>query len=158
MEVDPPRAEAALSGIGSRLQREVERERMTRERGDEILSQLQAHADLDQVAGCGLVIEAIVEKSRRRRRCSRASAPSASPRPSSRRTPSVSVSALAAASGRPEQVLGLHFFNPPTVLPLVEIISTDGASEATIAQAAAAFSESVDRVIVHAKSKAPASS
>src|SRR5262245_41016774 len=61
IEVDESRAEAAVSGISSRLKREVERERMTSERSDEILGQLRAITDLEQLAGCDLVIEAIVE-------------------------------------------------------------------------------------------------
>jgi len=153
VEVDESRAQAAVSGIASRLEREVQRERLTRERSEEILGQLQAHADLGQVAGCDLVIEAIVEDLATKQdlfaRLGAICQPAAI---LATNTSSVSVSALAAASGRPEQVLGIHFFNPPTVLPLAEIISTASTSEATT-EAARAFAESIDRVIVFAKDR-----
>ncbi len=153
VEVDQARAEAAIGGIGSRLQREVERERLTRERGDEILAQLSASSELQRVADCDLVIEAIVEdlptKERLFAELGRLCKPEAI---LATNTSSVSVSALAAASGRPEQVLGLHFFNPPTVLRLVEIISTASTSEATVA-VADTFSESIDRVIVFSRNR-----
>ena len=153
VEVDESRAEAAVSGIASRLQRDVERERLTRERGDEILGQLRAHTDLSQVADCDLVIEAIVEDLPTKQdlfaRLGAACKPDAI---LATNTSSVSVSALAAASGRPELVLGIHFFNPPTVLPLTEIISTGATSQATL-DAANAFCESIDRVIVFARDR-----
>lgn len=153
VEIDEARAEAAVSGISSRLQRDVERERMTREQSEEIVGRLQGLADLNAVAACDLVIEAIVEdlsvKEQLFAQLGSVCQPAAI---LATNTSSVSVSALAAASGRPQQVLGLHFFNPPTVLPLVEIISTDSTSEETRA-AVAAFSETIDRVIVHAKDR-----
>ncbi|MFN8583934.1 MAG: 3-hydroxyacyl-CoA dehydrogenase family protein [Dehalococcoidia bacterium] len=153
VEVDDSRAQAAVSGIASRLDREVQRERLTRERHDEILGQLQAHADLGRVADCDLVIEAIVEDLPTKQdlfaRLGAVCKPDAI---LATNTSSVSVSALAAASGRPQQVLGIHFFNPPTVLPLAEIISTGSTSAATV-EAARAFCESIDRVIVFAKDR-----
>lgn len=153
IEVDEARAEAAVGGIGSRLNREVERERLTRERGDEIIAQLSASTDLQRVADCDLVIEAIVEDLPTKERLFAELGSTCKPEAIlATNTSSVSVSALAAASGRPEQVLGLHFFNPPTVLPLIEIISTESTSEETRA-AANAFSESIDRVIVFAKDR-----
>jgi 3-hydroxybutyryl-CoA dehydrogenase len=153
VEVDDARAEAALSGIGSRLRREVERERMTQDRHDEILSQLRALTDLGAVADCDLVIEAIVEDLPTKQVLFSNLGTTCKPEAIlATNTSSVSVSALAAASGRPEQVLGLHFFNPPTVLPLIEIISTDSTSDDTRATATA-FSESVERVIVTAKDR-----
>jgi 3-hydroxybutyryl-CoA dehydrogenase len=153
VEVDDARAEAALSGIGARLRREVERERMTQDRHDEILSQLRALTDLGAVADCDLVIEAIVEDLPTKQVLFSNLGTTCKPEAIlATNTSSVSVSALAAASGRPEQVLGLHFFNPPTVLPLIEIISTDSTSDDTRATATA-FSESVERVIVTAKDR-----
>lgn len=50
-------------------------------------------------------------------------------------TSSLSVTSLARASGRPERFVGLHFFNPAPVLPLVEVVRPDGGPEATIDEA-----------------------
>lgn len=52
-------------------------------------------------------------------------------------TSSLSVTALAAASGRPERFCGLHFFNPVPVLPLVEVVRGEATPEATVAEAEA---------------------
>ena len=65
-------------------------------------------------------------------------------------TSSLSLSTLAAASHRPESVIGLHFFNPPTVLRLVEVISSESTSEAAT-EAAMAFCDSIDRLTVRVK-------
>tara|TARA_Y100000590_G_scaffold51142_1_gene53818 strand:- start:72 stop:695 length:624 start_codon:yes stop_codon:yes gene_type:complete len=65
-------------------------------------------------------------------------------------TSSLSLSEMAASSGRPEQVIGIHFFNPPTVLPLVEVISSESTSQETI-DSAMSFCDSIDRLTVRVK-------
>jgi 3-hydroxybutyryl-CoA dehydrogenase len=65
-------------------------------------------------------------------------------------TSSLTLSALAAASSRPDKVIGLHFFNPPTVLRLVEVISSESTSQATIDEAMA-LCDSIDRLTVRVK-------
>ncbi|HMO54952.1 MAG TPA: 3-hydroxyacyl-CoA dehydrogenase family protein, partial [Tepidiformaceae bacterium] len=65
-------------------------------------------------------------------------------------TASLPLSDLAAASGRPERVIGLHFFNPPWALKLVEIVSTASTTEETLADALQ-FCERLGRVPVQVK-------
>ena len=48
-------------------------------------------------------------------------------------TSGLDINALAAASGRPDKVIGLHFFNPPPIMPLVEVVRTTATSDATFA-------------------------
>jgi 3-hydroxybutyryl-CoA dehydrogenase len=57
---------------------------------------------------------------------------------------------MAASSGRPEKVVGLHFFNPPMILRLVEVISTQSSSQDSI-DAAVAFCDTIGRVVVRTK-------
>ena len=53
-------------------------------------------------------------------------------------TSSLSIADIAAASGRPEKVIGMHFFNPVPIMKLLELIKHDDCSDATIAAATAA--------------------
>src|SRR6185437_5717544 len=65
-------------------------------------------------------------------------------------TSSLPLSDLAAASGRPERVIGLHFFNPPWALKLVEIVSTASTTDETL-EDALALCERMGRVPVQVK-------
>jgi len=65
-------------------------------------------------------------------------------------TSSLPLSNLAAASGRPERVIGLHFFNPPWALKLVEIVSTASTTEETLGDALA-FCDKLGRAPVQVK-------
>lgn len=62
-------------------------------------------------------------------------------------TSSLSITALGGATQRPEQVLGLHFFNPPTLMALIEVIRGDRTSEATL-QAGLAFARALGKTPV----------
>jgi len=151
LEADQDRLDRGLSGIKTRLARDVERGRLTQERYERALRRLKGTTDITELSPCDLVIEAIVEDlpakeeifSQLGNVC-RAEAILAS------NTSSLSLSTLAAASHRPENVIGLHFFNPPTVLRLVEVISSESTSEAAT-EAAMAFCDSIDRLTVRVK-------
>ncbi len=151
LEADKARLEAGLSAIKSRLGREVERGRLTQERYDRALRRLHGTADLEDLSSRDLVIEAVSEdvglKSGIFGDLGRACRPEAI---LASNTSSLSLSALAAASARPEQVIGLHFFNPPTVLRLVEVVSSESTSQQTIDDAMA-FCDSIDRLTVRVK-------
>lgn len=98
--------------------------------------------------GAGLVIEAVVEDLDRKRALFRALDAVAPPDAVlATNTSAVSVTAIAAATTRPERVLGLHFFNPPMRMRLVELVATD-ATDPAVAARAAAIVESWDRTVV----------
>ncbi len=117
----------ARDGHVKAMNREVEKGRLTREAADSLLGRLSyltpAAGDLTAFAPCGVVIEAIVEdlgvKQTVFRTLDRLVAPEAV---LATNTSSLSVTAIAAACQRPERVVGIHFFNPAPVLPLVEIV------------------------------------
>lgn len=151
LEVDQQLLDEGLSAIKKRWSRDVSRDRLTKERYENALGRLKGTTDIQDLSGCDLVIEAAVEDMPTKQhlfaelgRVCRADAILAS------NTSSLSLSALAAASGRPESVVGLHFFNPPAVLRLVEVISSESTSRAT-AEAAIAFCDSIDRLTVRVK-------
>ncbi len=140
--------EQGLAQIKGRLARDVERGRLSQERHDRALRRLHGSSDLGALADRDLILEAIIEDITIKRplfeelgRIARPDAILAS------NTSSLAVSELAGATGRPERVLGLHFFNPPTALRLLEVIVPTSASEETVS-AAMEFCDSIDRVTV----------
>ena len=151
LEVDQELLDAGLTGIKGRLARDAKRGRLSQERYEDALRRLRGTTDIQELSGCDLVIEAVVEdppiKEQLFAELGRVCKPEAI---LASNTSSLSLSTLAAASGRPEKVIGLHFFNPPTVLLLVEVISSQSTSQETIAEAIA-FCDSIDRLTVRVK-------
>lgn len=131
-------AEAGFDGIRRRLKREIERERMTEGAVEDALGRITVPGGtgFSALSRADVVIEAVVEdlgvKSAVFRELGdicQANALLAS------NTSSLPLSDLAAASGRPERVIGLHFFNPPWALKLVEVVSTASTTPETLAEA-----------------------
>ncbi|MCY3646524.1 MAG: 3-hydroxyacyl-CoA dehydrogenase family protein [Chloroflexi bacterium] len=150
-ESEPERLEEGLATIKRRLGRQVERGRLSRERHDRTLARLKGVETLSGFADSDLVIEAVIEELPLKKElfeelgevCKEDAILASN-------TSSLSLSEMAASSGRPDQVIGIHFFNPPTVLPLVEVISSESTSQETI-DAAMAFCDSIDRLTVRVK-------
>ncbi|MCY3881228.1 MAG: 3-hydroxyacyl-CoA dehydrogenase family protein [Dehalococcoidia bacterium] len=150
-ESEPERLEQGLATIKRRLGRDVGRGRLSRERHDRTLARLNGVESLEGFSESDLVIEAVVEDLPVKKElfeqlgevCKQDAILASN-------TSSLSLSEMAASSGRPEQVIGIHFFNPPTVLPLVEVISSESTSQETI-DAAMAFCDSIDRLTVRVK-------
>jgi len=145
----------AKDGHAKAMTREVEKGRLSREAGDAVLARISyvsgvAEQDLKHFAPCALVIEAIVEdlaiKQGLFRALEQVLAPDAV---LATNTSSLSVAALAGACARGERVVGIHFFNPAPVMPLVEIIPAL-ATDAAVAQAARALVERWGKIPVMA--------
>ncbi len=151
LEVNQELLDKGLGGIRRRLGRDVERGRLSQEDCDGTLGRLKGTTDIQDLSACDLVIEAVVEDPSTKQQffadLGRVCKPEAI---LASNTSSLSLSTMAAASGRPEKVVGLHFFNPPMVLRLVEVISTESVSQDTVDEGIA-FCESIDRVVVRAK-------
>src|SRR5204863_6787626 len=128
-EVSNDLVQAGLSRIGAGFGRHVERGRMTAEQRDGALARLAGTTDLDAFGGCELVIEAIVEDMAAKRdlfaRLEAVCRPDAI---LATNTSALSVTEIAAATASAERVVGMHFFNPAPVLPLVEVIVGDSTS------------------------------
>ncbi|HEY3747026.1 MAG TPA: 3-hydroxyacyl-CoA dehydrogenase NAD-binding domain-containing protein [Gemmatimonadaceae bacterium] len=119
--------EKGLAGIDRNLARSVEKKRLTPEDQDAIHSRISTVTgsadDFPAFAECGLIIEAVVENIDVKKEIfARLERVVASDAILATNTSSLSVTAIAAACKKPQRVLGVHFFNPPTVLPLVEIV------------------------------------
>ena len=125
-EVSDELCERARARIVHYLDRGVDKGRLTAEERDAALGRLTTTTELGDLAGCDLVIEAIVEELAAKQELFQAledvvgeDAVLAT------NTSALSVTEVAKATERPERVVGMHFFNPAPVLPLVEVVRTD---------------------------------
>jgi 3-hydroxybutyryl-CoA dehydrogenase len=129
-EVTTELGTAASERIGHFLARKVEKGQRTKDEHDAALARLTTTTTLDDLAGCDLVIEAIVEELDAKRvlfseldRLCRADAVLAT------NTSALSVTEIAAATATPARVVGMHFFNPAPLMPLVEVVRAELSDE-----------------------------
>ena len=132
-EVSDELGEKARERIAHFLGRAVEKERMRPDERDAALARLTTTTALGDLADCDLVIEAVLEELPLKRetfaeldRLTRPDAILAT------NTSALSVSEIAEATQRPERVVGMHFFNPAPVLPLVEIVRARKSSDEVV--------------------------
>jgi len=123
-----------LATVGKNLQRGVDKGRMTSEEKEAVLSSIQGSTNLEDLAGCDLIVEAAVEKLEVKldlfARLDAIAGPDAL---LASNTSSISITKIAAATHRPEKVIGMHFMNPVPVMKLVEVIRGLGTSDETCA-------------------------
>jgi 3-hydroxybutyryl-CoA dehydrogenase len=130
--------ERARDRIDHYLSRGVEQERLTQPEKDAALGRLELTTELADLASCQLVIEAAFEDlDVKRELFAELDHIVEPPAILATNTSALAVSQIAAATGSPERVVGLHFFNPAPVLPLVEVVrtalTTDDAFDAAYA-------------------------
>jgi 3-hydroxybutyryl-CoA dehydrogenase len=120
--------------IQDSLNRFVTKGRMTEQEKSEILSRIRPVIDLKEaVANADLVIEAVPENPELKKAMFKEVDQYAPPHAIiASNTSSVSITELASATQRPTQVVGMHFFNPPQLMKLVEIIKGQQTSNETI--------------------------
>src|ERR1051325_3149327 len=132
-EVSMELAERGRGTIERYLGRAVEKERMTSHERDAALARLSLTTDVADLGDWDLVIEAIVEELEAKRELfaelDRITGPDAV---LATNTSALSVSDIAEATQRPDRVVGMHFFNPAPVLPLVEIVRGREASDEAV--------------------------
>jgi len=115
--------ERGLAGIKKNLNRQVDKSRMTVEQMDEIVGRITSSHDLQDAAKVDLVIEAAVENMDIKTKIF-AQLDEIAPAHAilASNTSSLPITEIAAATKRPEKVIGMHFMNPVPVMKLVEII------------------------------------
>jgi 3-hydroxybutyryl-CoA dehydrogenase len=132
-EVTDELGRRASDQIAHYLQRKVDKERMTAEERETALERLSLTTDLSSLAECDLVIEAIVEELDAKKELF--SQLESILRPDAiiaTNTSALSVTELAAAVSTPERVVGMHFFNPAPLMPLVEIVRAELSSDEAV--------------------------
>ncbi len=116
--------EGGLDRISRQLDREVSRSRMEQPAADRAKAALHPAASLGELADCDLVIEAAPESLELKRALFSSLSEIVSPEcVLATNTSSLLVTALATAATQPERVVGMHFFNPPPLMALLEVVA-----------------------------------
>jgi 3-hydroxybutyryl-CoA dehydrogenase len=147
-EVTPELGAAAAQRIGHFLGRKVEKGQLTQDQADAAIARLGITSELEELGACDLVIEAIVEELEPKcslfRELERICRPDAV---LATNTSALSVTEIAAATTSPERVVGMHFFNPAPLMPLLEIVQAELSSAETV-EAAAGVGASLGKTVV----------
>jgi len=147
-------AQAMITSIEKGLDKQVQREKISADDKAAILGRLSATDKIADLSDCDLVIESVVEdlavKKALFAELDKAVKPEAI---LATNTSTLPVVEMAMATGRPDKVCGIHFFNPATAMPLVEVVRPITASDETIA-AANAFTAQCGKNGVQVKDRA----
>src|ERR671916_3418419 len=131
-------ADAMVAGLGKSLAKQVSRGKLDEAEAEAISGRVSGTADLEALADCDLVLESVVEDLAVKKqlfaeldRIVKDGAILAT------NTSTLPVVEMAVETGRPERVVGVHFFNPAPAMSLVEVIRTLVSSDETVAEAVA---------------------
>ena len=135
-ELTEPLVSRARDAIGRSLARSIEKGKLTADARDAALGRLTLTTTLGDLASCDLVIEAVVEDLDVKNVLWRDLNALCKPETIfASNTSSLTIAAMAASSGRPDRLVGLHFFNPVPAMRLVEVVKTITTSTATFERA-----------------------
>jgi 3-hydroxybutyryl-CoA dehydrogenase len=132
VDAAPAALERGVAQVGKGLERLVAKEKLTAEARDQALARLKTGGDIAALAHADLVVEAVVERLEVKakvlaeldRLCAATTILATN-------TSSISITRLAAATSRPEKVIGMHFMNPVPVMKLIEVIRGLATSQET---------------------------
>ncbi len=129
-EVSQEKLDGGIGKISKQLARAVEKGKAEQSDADAVLGRIEPTLDYADLADCDLVIEAITEdlglKLEMWKQVDGVAKDGAT---FATNTSSLPVAEQAAATSRPERFLGLHFFNPAQVMPLLEVVRADGTGD-----------------------------
>ncbi|HLI44202.1 MAG TPA: 3-hydroxybutyryl-CoA dehydrogenase [Acidimicrobiales bacterium] len=156
VEVDAAAAERGRARLESSLATAVRRQKLTEEEAGEALGRVAYETDLGALSDRDLVIEAITEDEPAKvatfrmldKVVARDEAVFAS------NTSSIPIMKLATVTSRPEQVVGLHFFNPVPVLRLVELVTSLMTSDATVERVSEFATATLDKRVIRSQDRA----
>lgn len=130
--------EKAIGRIEVFLDKSIEKGKLTRETKDEVLGRIIKSDDLHDLADVDLAIEAIIEDLELKKKVfGQLESICKAETYFATNTSSMSITALAGATQRPEKFVGMHFFNPPPLMRLVEIIRGYYTGDETVRVASA---------------------
>ncbi len=146
----------AIGGLEARVARRVEQGKMSAEAKDAIFSRITPGTGYAKATDADIVVEAVFEDMDIKKEVLGALDEAAPERAIfASNTTSLSITEMAAATSRPEKVVGVHFFNPPLVMKLVEIMPGLGTSKETV-EAARTLAERLGKTPVMANFDSPA--
>ena len=155
-EVNAELAEKSQAGIEKSLNRALERGKLDQESHAAVLSNLSYTTDLADLASSDLVVEAVVESYELKAQIFSEldEVVTSSEAVLATNTSSIPIIDIAMNTKRPEQVIGLHFFNPAPVMKLVEVIPSVRTSESVTQNIASFTTEVIEKTVVAAKDRA----
>ncbi len=150
-DVVPLALDKSLAAVARSLAKFVEKGQYTVAQRDEVLSRLEFNPNLAAAAKADLIIEAVTEDLAVKNELWRSLDGIAPPSTIfASNTSSLPIAAMAAATRRPDRFVGLHFFNPVPLMPLVEVVRAVGTSRETV-EAAFAFARQLGKEPVAAR-------
>jgi 3-hydroxybutyryl-CoA dehydrogenase len=150
-EINDDLLQKGMATVDKFLGRAVEKEKITAAQKGEIMGRIQGTTDPRDFKDCDLVVEAIIENLELKKQLFKQLDETCPPHALlTSNTSSMTITEMAAATGRMDKVAGLHFFNPVPVMRLVEIVTTIVTSEETL-KTLREFSESLGKTVVTAK-------
>lgn len=150
-EVDAALAERGRTNIQRSLGRAVEKGRLTADERDQTMARIHTTTSLEDLRDSDIVIEAITENLELKNEIFRALDEICGPETIfASNTSSLTIADMAAATRRPDRMVGLHFFNPVPVMKLVEVVRTIATDEAAYRRALD-FARSLGKEPIEAK-------
>ena len=150
-EVNDELLQRGLGRIQKSLGKGVSRGKLSQEEADQALARIQGTLDLADFADCDLVVEAAVENMALKKEIFAKLDGILPPHAVlASNTSSLCITEMASVTGRGDKVLGIHFFNPVPVMPLIEFVRTILTSDQTM-QIAHEFGASLGKTMVTAK-------
>jgi 3-hydroxybutyryl-CoA dehydrogenase len=150
-DISPEIVQRCLEEIGKRLDRLVEKGQLTGEQSEETRARLHSAAGPDSLANCDLILEAVSESVDTKMKVLGPIAAKAPPQTIfASNTSSLSITRIGQTIGMGRRMVGMHFFNPPVLMPLVEVIA-GAESDPGIMEQVAALARSWGKTVVHAK-------
>ena len=150
-EVSETVCQRARGGIEKTLNKGIEKGKVTAEQRDEAMGRLTFTTEVAALRSCDIVIEAVIEDLEIKNEMWKeldALCPQHTIFASN--TSSLTIAAMAAATARPDRMVGLHFFNPVPLMKLVEVVKTVTTSEASF-ERAFAFARKLGKEPIRAK-------
>ena len=139
VDVNQAALEKGVAAIGKSLGRFVKKEKLTQAQADEIHGRVKPSTKLEDIGDVPLVVEAVSEKAEIKRAVFETldkTTPAGTILATN--TSSISITEIAAVTGRADRVIGMHFMNPVPLMTLVEVIRGQETSDATTEEVVAA--------------------
>jgi 3-hydroxybutyryl-CoA dehydrogenase len=144
-EVSDELCQRGIGGIGKQLGKAVEKGKLAAEDRDAIVGRLKGTTSLEDLKDCDIIIEAVVEDLAVKNEMWQTLDAVCGPETIfASNTSSLTIADMAAATKRPERMVGLHFFNPVPVMKLVEVVKTI-ATDPQVFDTAFAFAKSLGK-------------
>ena len=155
VEINAAAVEQAQRRIAKSLDRALARDRITSEAHDAAQAALSYSHDLADLADRDIVIEAVIENLPEKRRIFGLLDEITPPHAVlASNTSSIAIIDVATATNRPHQVVGMHFFNPAPVQPLVEVVRSVASDEAVVEAVAAFGTEQLGKHVIRCEDRA----